>query len=112
MHLLQRRLPCNASAPAVVIILSPVLMLSFMSIGMPCSGPRSLPALRSASIASAIDNASGLSSMMAFSFGPSLSIAAIRFKYISVIPREVCLPDCINCCNASISLFHSTQNHQ
>src|ERR687885_739137 len=36
--------PTRASEPAVVIILSPVAMLSLTSTGMPCSGPRTFPA--------------------------------------------------------------------
>src|SRR5262245_61822773 len=39
----------SANDPAVVCIVSPVAMLSLTRIGMPCSGPRSLPAPRSAS---------------------------------------------------------------
>ena len=39
----------RASEPAVVSIESPVSMLSFTRIGMPCNGPRNLPAARSAS---------------------------------------------------------------
>ena len=53
--------PSSASEPAVVVIRSAVSMLSFSAIGMPCSGPRTLPALRSASSWSAIASASGLS---------------------------------------------------
>ena len=47
--------PASASDPAVVIIRSAVAMLSLISTGMPCSGPRRRPARRSASSASAID---------------------------------------------------------
>ena len=36
-------LSLSASEPAVVCILSAVSMLSLISTGMPCSGPRSLP---------------------------------------------------------------------
>ena len=39
----------SASEPALVLIRSPVSMLSLMRIGTPCSGPRILPAFRSAS---------------------------------------------------------------
>src|SRR6185436_1077578 len=48
----------SASDPAVVCILSAVSMLSLITIGMPCIGPRVRPAFRSASSESAIDNAS------------------------------------------------------
>ena len=52
--------PSSASDPAVVIIRSAVSMLSLIRMGMPCSGPRGPLALRSASSASAIAPASGL----------------------------------------------------
>src|SRR2546423_4995147 len=39
--------PSSAREPAVVVILSAVSTLSFSRIGMPCSGPRTRPALRS-----------------------------------------------------------------
>ena len=52
--------PASANEPAVVCIRSPVSMLSLTITGMPCSGPRTLPALRSRSSASAISNACGL----------------------------------------------------
>ena len=42
-------LSASASDPAVVCIRSAVSMLSLISTGMPCSGPRTLPAFRSAS---------------------------------------------------------------
>ena len=43
----------SARLPAVVFILSAVSMLSLITIGMPCSGPRSTPVRRSASAAAA-----------------------------------------------------------
>src|SRR5437867_10351000 len=46
--------PSNASDPAVVCILSAVSMLSLISTGMPCSGPRAFFSCRSRSILSAI----------------------------------------------------------
>ena len=73
--------PASASEPAVVHIRSPVATLSFTSTGIPCSGPRLLPAERSASSAFACVNASGLSSMMLFSRGPRLSTAAMRSRH-------------------------------
>ncbi len=63
-------LSASASDPAVVCSRSAVSMLSFMRIGMPCSGPRILPALRSASSWPAIASASGLISITASSAGP------------------------------------------
>ncbi len=92
-------LPSKANAPAVVIILSPVSILSFISTGMPCSGPRTLPLARSLSIASAILSASGFNCITALSFGPALSIASMRFRYSSVIDREVYSLACIFCCS-------------
>ena len=67
----------RARLPAVVFILSAVSMLSLIKTGMPCSGPRILPAFRSASHRSAIASASGFSSMIEFSF---LSISAMRAR--------------------------------
>src|SRR5579862_4881003 len=47
-------------------------------------------------------SASGLTSMTACSPGPALSTCSIRFKYCSVMERDVYTPCCIFCCNASI----------
>src|SRR5882672_6642699 len=44
--------PASASDPAVVVIRSAVSTLSLSRIGIPCSGPRTFPALRSRSSAS------------------------------------------------------------
>src|SRR3954471_329072 len=41
--------PASANDPAVVIMRSAVAILSLSRIGMPCNGPRTRPALRSAS---------------------------------------------------------------
>jgi hypothetical protein len=67
--------PSRASDPAVVIIRSAVSMLSLISTGIPCSGPRIRPARRSASRASATVSASGLSSITERSAGPLRSSA-------------------------------------
>ena len=64
--------PTRASEPAVVSMRSAVAMLSLISTGMPCSGPRGPLALRSASSASAIATASGLTSMTERSVGPAV----------------------------------------
>src|SRR5208282_4018179 len=56
--------PISASEPAVVIILSAVSILSLISTGIPCIGPRGPFALRSWSRASAMECASGFISMM------------------------------------------------
>ena len=53
--------PTSIQLPAVVSILSLVAMLSLTRNGIPCSGPRTWPAARSASRAAAIEAASGLS---------------------------------------------------
>src|ERR1035438_9474861 len=68
---------------------SAVSMLSLISTGTPCNGPRGPFALRSRSSASAIDNASGLSSITEFTFGPLLSSASIRARYHSATARAV-----------------------
>src|SRR5579863_5678114 len=47
-------------------------------------------------------SASGLTSMTACSPGPTLSICSIRFRYCSVMERDVYTPCCIFCCNSSI----------
>ena len=70
--------PTRASEPAVVCIASAVAMLSFTTIGMPCSGPRGPRRRRSRSSAAAIFNASGLTSMIELTVGPALSSRAIR----------------------------------
>ncbi len=82
-------LPTMASEPPVVIIRSPVSMLSLIRNGTPWSGPRSPCCARSASSLAAISNASGLISMTDRSIGPAWSIAAIRCKYASHSPTLV-----------------------
>jgi hypothetical protein len=71
-------LPSSAREPAVVCIWSAVSILSFNSMGMPCICPRTFPAFRSLSSASAISRASGFNSMIELISGPSLSTSAIR----------------------------------
>ena len=80
----------SASEPAVVSIRSAVSILSLIRIGMPCSGPLTLPRLRSRSSVSAIDKASGLISITLRSW---LSISLIRSMYISARRRAVIEPD-------------------
>ncbi len=58
--------PSNASAPPVVGMFV-VWMLSLSAIGMPWSGPRTLPCARSRSSASASSIALGFTAMTAFS---------------------------------------------
>src|SRR5215213_7422696 len=62
---------CSAIASEPAEFTMPTLsMLSLIRIGMPCSGPRTLPAFLSASSASASANADWLISMTALSMGP------------------------------------------
>src|SRR5262249_16791457 len=72
--------PVRANEPAVVCIESPVSMLSFNRTGMPWSGPRTFPPLRSASNDFAIACASGLTSMTELSPGPFTSMVSIRVR--------------------------------
>src|SRR3954452_14326461 len=58
-------LPDSAREPAVVSIVSFVAMLSLIRIGMPWSGPRTRPSLRSLSRRAAIARAAGFDSMTA-----------------------------------------------
>ncbi len=85
--------PSSANDPAVVVIRSCVSMLSLSATGIPCSGPRTFPAARSASSASAIASASGFVSMIERSSGPCPSSASMRSRYISAIERAVRSPD-------------------
>ncbi len=71
--------PSSSWLPAVVGM-SVVLKLSFKTTGIPCNGPRTLPALRSASRALASASARGLSVMMALMPGPCLSYASMRVR--------------------------------
>ena len=73
----------------MVCILSLVAMLSFSSTGTPCIGPRTLPAFRSASSASAWARASGLVSSTERSCPSTL---AMRSRYFWVIERAVSAP--------------------
>ena len=92
---------------------SAVSMLSLISTGMPCSGPRGPLALRSWSSASAIEYASGLSSMTAFTAGPGLSLrgvstSSMRSRYFSTSERAVNFPDFIPSCNSGIVISSSS----
>ena len=101
--------PTSASDPAVVIILSAVSMLSLISTGTPCSGPRGPLAFRSSSSASAIESASGFSSMIAFMAGPRLSISSMRAWYFSTSERAVYLSDFIPSCSSGIVISSSSK---
>ena len=99
----------KASDPAVVCMRSAVSMLSFSNMGSPCSGPRVLPAPRSASRASAISRASGLISITELSAGPALSNASIRFRHESARERADQSPEARPACNsATVSLGRSS----
>ena len=100
--------PTSASEPAVVIILSLVSMLSLIRIGIPCSGPRTLPPCRSLSIASAIASASGFNSITALTAGPCLSRASIRARYFSASACAEYFPDFIPSCRSEIETSSSS----
>ena len=85
-------LPASASDPAVVAMGPATSTLSFTKMGMPCIGPRYVPARNSASIARAWSSASGKVAMTAFSVGPLSSTAAIRARYAAVIASLFSVP--------------------
>ena len=93
--------PTSASEPAVVCIRSPVSMLSLMSTGIPCSGPRTRPCRRSASRAAAMASASGFTSITLRSVGPAASMAAMRARYARTSAREVVVPRVMRRCNSA-----------
>ena len=72
-------LSASASEPAE-FTMPAMSTLSLISTGIPCSGPRTLPALRSASSAAASAAALGLSSITESSVGPASSIFAMRSR--------------------------------
>ena len=74
------RFSASTSEPALVLIRSPVSMLSLSRIGMPCNGPKTLPDARSASAASASASASGLISITLFTRGPFASSVRMRVR--------------------------------
>ncbi len=91
----------SAMEPAVVCMRSAVAMLSLSSTGMPCSGPRSLPARRSRSRSRAMPAASGLSSITELTRGPARSKASMRARYRRTSPRLVASPARIAACSSS-----------
>jgi hypothetical protein len=94
--------PTSAREPALVFMRSAVPTLSFRTIGIPWSGPRTLPALRSASSRSAIDGASGSSSSTARSSGPRRSSASMRAEYFATSVRAESAPDAMRFCRSAI----------
>jgi hypothetical protein len=91
-------LSLSAKDPAVVAVPSADSMLSFSSTGMPCRGPRTWPALRSASSLRASASAWGLSAITALSFGPVRSSAAIRARSSFTSCSEVSVPAVMAAC--------------
>ena len=75
----------NASAPPVVGM-SVVWMLSLSATGMPCNGPRILPAARSRSSESAMASALGFTVTIALILS---SYFAMRVRYWRTISRDV-----------------------
>ena len=96
------RTPSSASDPAVVVMRSAVAMLSLIRMGIPCSGPRAPFSFRSVSRSTAIEMASGLSSMTLRSAGPCRSSWAIRAVYFSTSDRAVSWPFVIRAWRSAI----------
>jgi len=101
--------PESASDPAVVIMRSAVSMLSLIRTGIPWSGPRGPLSRLSLSSASAMERASGFSSMTALMAGPRLSILSIRARYFSANDRAVNSPDFMRACK-SVTVASSSSN--
>jgi hypothetical protein len=102
------REPTRASDPAVVAMRSAVSILSLMSNGMPCNGPRGPLAFRSLSSASAMSSASGLVSITLLRAGPFRSMASMRARYFSARERALCFPDFIPSCRSAMVISSSS----
>ena len=85
------RFSASASDPAE-FTMPATSMLSLIRTGMPCSGPRTLPAFRSASSASASASAAGLTLDHRVQPRPGIVHLAMRSRYASVSAREVSVP--------------------
>src|SRR5229473_7603055 len=96
------REPTSASEPAVVCMRSAVSLLSLISTGIPCNGPRGPFCLRSLSSASAMARASGFTSITLFNRGPALSISSIRARYAAVNERAESSPDFSRDCRSDM----------
>src|SRR5512137_433049 len=94
----------SASEPALVLMRSRVAMLSFTRTGIPCSGPRGWPALRSRSRSAAMASASGWTSMTDAIRGPLRSIASMRARQAAASVRAVSRPASIRARSASIDV--------
>ena len=92
----------SANEPALVLMRSRVATLSFSRTGMPCSGPRTWPALRSRSRSAAMASASGLTSMTDAMRGPLRSIASMRARQAAASVRPVSRPASMRARSASI----------
>src|SRR5216684_4014761 len=87
------REPTRASDPAVVCIRSSVSMLSLISTGIPCIGPRGPFSLRSLSSASAMASAPGFTSITLFNRGPCLFSGTLVFPKPASLVRELAAGD-------------------
>src|SRR5712692_8593133 len=96
------REPASASDPAVVCMRSAVSMLSLISTGIPCMGPRGPFCFRSLSSPSAMASASGFTSITLFNRGPDLSISPIRAKYAAVKECAESSPDFMRDCRSDM----------
>ncbi len=79
-----------------------VSMLSLISTGMPCNGPRGPFARRSLSRSDAICNASGFNSMTALIAGPCLSTSSMRSRYFLASACALNLPEVMPLCSSAI----------
>ena len=91
---------------APVVGMNDVWMLSLSATGMPCRGPRTLPAARSRSRASACSRAFGFTAMTALS--PS-SYVAMRVRYCVTSSRDVTRPEAIAACMSGM-VASTTEN--
>jgi hypothetical protein len=89
----------SAREPAVVAVSSALSILSFSRIGTPCSGPRSLPALRSASRARASARAWGFRAMTACSVSVQVVNGGQAAEF--TLSSAVDLPVVWACCSAA-----------
>ncbi len=69
---------CSSATLPAVVGMPAASRLSLTSTGMPCSGPRTVPAARSASALAASSSAFGLIARTALIDGPSVFVSAIR----------------------------------
>src|SRR5258706_15635480 len=77
-------------------------MLSLISTGTPCNGPRGPFVLRSLSRSFAIDNASGFNSITELMTGPCLSTLSMRSRYFLASEWALYFPAAIPLCSSAI----------